>query len=232
MKRLVTHLLPIGVVAALVAIAPVAAHAFTLRSPQVGFSSASLASYLTSQSQTINVTTDQLDAQVWTTSLSGNSTFTLMAQLTPGSAANEIGVYNAYDAAPTLFTVLPAGAGAGWYATVHFGGGGLSVTLFDNNAVFQSSTNYTGVTQSKFCFYIKGPNGTFYSQDWRNPSGAAQVLTYGGTGTSYGTWWECFEDTQYNAATSDFDDAVLNLQSVVTTPTRTKSWGGVKSDFR
>jgi hypothetical protein len=106
------------------------------------------------------------------------------------------------------------------------------VTLFDNSAVFQSQTNYTGVSQTKFGFYIKGPNGTFYSQDARNPGGKAQVLTYAGTGTSTGTWWECFEDSQYDSAISDFDDAILQLQSVNVTPTRAKSWGGVKSDYR
>jgi len=71
MKRLLTHLLPIGMIAALVvgAFVPGAALALTPRSPQIGFSSATLQAYLTSKSQTITVTTDQVDQQVWTTSL-------------------------------------------------------------------------------------------------------------------------------------------------------------------
>jgi hypothetical protein len=238
MKRLLTHLLPIGMIAALVvgAFVPGAALALTPRSPQIGFSSATLQAYLTSKSQTITVTTDQVDQQVWTTSLSGNSTFTIMAQLTPiapaGPTGNEIGVYNTPDLSPVLFTVLPKTAGVDWYATVHFGSGGtLSVSLFNNLGVFQSTTGYTGVNQSKFGFYIKGAGGTFYSQDWRN-GGKAQVLTYAGTGTSFGTWWECFEDSPYDAGTSDFDDAILNLQSVVTTPAHSRSWGSVKLDGR
>jgi hypothetical protein len=232
MKRLLTTLLPIGLIAviATVALAPTARAAS--RSPQIGFVTASLQAYLSGLGQSTNVGTDQLDQQVWTTSLSGNASFTLMAEMTGNAALNEVGVYNAADATPTLFPIIPPAALPGWYATVHFGAGGtLSVALFDNSGVFQNSNNYSGVSQSGFGFYIKGPSGTWYSQDSRN-GGKAQVLTYAGTGSSFGTWWECFEDAAYNSSSSDFDDSILNLQSVATTPTQNKTWGGVKSDFR
>jgi hypothetical protein len=213
-------------------IVPCVAQAYNLRSPQIAFSSASLQTYLTGLPQTINVTTDQVDVQVLTTSVSGNAAFTLMAEFTPNSNANEVGVYNATDpsATPTLFPLLPPSAGPNWYVTVHFGSGNLVATLFDNTATFQSSVTYTGVNQSAFGFYIKGPSGTFYSQDSRN-GGTANVLTYAGTGSSAGTLWECFEESAYNSGTSDFDDAILNLQSVVTTPTKNGTWGQVKSDY-
>ncbi len=233
MKRLGTHLLPIGLVAMIaVTLSAPMAHA-ALRSPQVAFNNAPIGSFFSGLGQTINPATDQQNLQAWTTSVSGNSTFTIMAQNTPGAPLPEIGVYNAADASPTLFPVLPSGSLSGWYATVHFGGGGLTVNLFDNNAVFQSFTSYpSGVSQSAFGFYIKTSNGTFYSQDYRNPGGNAQVLTYAGTGNTFGTWWECFEDAAYNSSTSDFDDVILNLQSVNTTPTRSQSWGGVKAGYR
>jgi hypothetical protein len=209
-------------------IVPCIAQAAGLRSPQIAFNSASLQTYLgTTLGQGINTTTDQLDLQVFTTSVSGNAAFTLMAEFTGNAAANEVGVYNAGDpsATPTLFPLLPPSAGPGWYVTVHFGSGNLVATLFDNTAT------YTGVSQAAFAFYIKGPSGTFYSQDSRNGN-SANVLTYAGTGSSLGTLWECFEESAYNSGTSDFDDAILNLQSVVTTPTKSNTWGEVKAGYR
>jgi hypothetical protein len=233
MKTWVTRLLPMMAVVGAATIVPCVAQAYNLRTPQIAFSSASLQGYFAGLPQAINTTTDQVDVQVFTTSVSGNAAFTLMAEFTGNAALNEVGVYNANDpsATPTLFPLLPPSAGAGWYVTVHFGSGNLVATLFDNTATFQSSVTYTGVNQSAFGFYIKGPGGTFYSQDSRNGSNA-QVLTYAGTGSSLGTLWECFEESAYNSGTSDFDDAILNLQSVVTTPTRSDSWGHVKAGYR
>jgi len=233
MKTWATRLLPMMAVIGAATILPPIAQAANLRSPQVAFSSASLQSYFGTVSQSINTTADQIDTQVMTTSVSGNAAFTLMAEFTPNSNANEVGIYNANDpsATPTLFPLLPPSAGPDWYVTVHFGGGNLVVNLFDNTAAFQSTVTYTGVNQSAFGFYIKGPSGTFYSQDSRN-GGSAQVLTYAGTGSSYGTLWECFEESAYDSGTSDFDDAIINLQSVVTTPTRSGTWGEVKAGYR
>jgi hypothetical protein len=42
----------------------------------------------------------------------------------------------------------------------------------------------------------------------------------------------CFEDQPYDPASSDFDDAVLLLQSVAPTPTRSTSWGELKARYR
>jgi hypothetical protein len=234
MKTWATRLLPMMAVVGAVTIVPSIALAFTPRAPQIAFSSASLQTYLgTTEGQAINTLTDQVNVQVLTTSVSGNAAFTLMAEFTGNAAANEVGVYNATDpsATPTLFPLLPPSAAAGWYVAVHFAGGNLVATLFDNTAAFQSSTTYIGVDQNAFGFYIKGPGGTYYSEDSRN-GGKAQVLTYSGTGSFYGTLWECFEESAYNSGTSDFDDAILNLQSVVTTPTKSGTWGQVKAGYR
>ncbi len=232
MKRLLTTLLPIGLLAACaVAVLAPEASAFSSRSPQVSFSSASLQGYLNGIGESINVNTDQLDAQVWTTSVSGNATFTLMIELAGNAASNSIGVYNANaGASPTLFQLFPGAAAAGWYVTAHFGSGNLSVALFDNNGIYQGSSSYTGVNANGFGFYLQGPGGTFFSQDYRNPGGNAQILTYAGTGVNYGDWWECFEDLPYGGG-SDFEDAVLLLQSVTPTPTARKTWGSVKTSF-
>lgn len=234
MKRVFTTLVPIGLAAA-VAVAAIApsASAFALRSPQVALGSSSLQNYLNGVGESINTTTDQLDAQVWTTSVSGNATFTLMIELAGNAASNNIGVYNSNAGpSPALFQVFPGAASAGWYATAHFGGGNMSVALFDNTGAFQGSNNYTGVNANGFGFYLQGPGGTFYSQDARN-GGNAQILTYAGTGVNFGDWWECFEDLPLGGGSdADYDDAVLLLQSVVPTPTNRQTWGGVKNSYR
>src|SRR5262249_8238006 len=94
MKRFLTSLLPAAIAVAPVAAAvPSTASAFNLRSPQVPVLGGTLQGYLNSVGESINVNTDQLDAQVWTTSVSGNATFTLMIELAGNAAANNIGVY-------------------------------------------------------------------------------------------------------------------------------------------
>ena len=212
------------------------AAAFPLRSTQVAFNNASLQGYLNANDGGINTLTDQLDAQVWASSVSGNATFTLQIELAGNAAANNIGVYNAGGGpAPPLYLVFPGAASAGWFATCHFASTGiLTVLLFDNNAVFQGSTSYAGVDRNNFGFYLQGPGGLFFSQDGRNPGSNPQVLTYAGTGNNFGDWWECFEDSPFTAGGSvtDFDDAILLLQSVVPTPTHGTSWGQLKKLYR
>jgi hypothetical protein len=208
------------------------ASAFNLRVPQIGFSSGSLQGYLNANDGGINVLTDQIDAQVWDTSISGNSTFTLMIELAGNAPNNAIGIYNTNGGpVPPLFQVFPGAATAGWFATAHFSSGNMVVTLFDNNSIIQGQTFFAGVNANGFGFYLQGPGGTFYSEDSRN-AGAAQMLTYAGTGNNFGDWWMCMEDLPFVAASSDFDDAILLLQSVVPTPVDGKTWGAVKALYR
>jgi hypothetical protein len=204
------------------------AGAFNLRSPQVAVGGSSLQNYLNGVGESITVGTDQLDAQTWTTSVSGNATFTLMIELAGNAASNAIGVYNGSAGSPTLYQIFPGAATAGWYATAAFrSNGNLTVSLFDNNDVYQGQTGYTGVDRTNFGFYLQGPGGTFYSQDYRN-AGYAYVLTYAGTGVNFGDWWQCFEDLPSSTTDWDFEDAILLIQSVVPTPASTQSWGGLK----
>jgi hypothetical protein len=223
-----------GVLAtALLVVCASAASAFGPRFPQVVFNSASLQGYLNVNDGGINTLTDQIDAQVWTSSVSGNATFTLMIELAGNATQNAIGVYNAADPPnPPLFQIFPGAATAGWFATAHFGpAGSLTVLLYDQNAVSQGSTGYAGVNRNNFGFYLKGPGGTFYSQDSRN-GGFPQVLTYLGTGQNFGDWWECFDDLPWNGADRDFEDAILLLQSVAPTPVRAHTWGALKGLYR
>lgn len=220
-------------VAFLVASATIAS-AFNPRVPQVAFSSATLQGYLNSQGESINVLTDQMDAQVWTTSVSGNATFTLMIELTAAASAanNAIGIYNTGVPVPPLFNIFPGAATAGWFATAHFAGGQMTVTVFDQNSVIQGQITYNGVNANGFGFYLVGLGGTFYSEDARNAGGAPRILTFLGTGVNFGDWWQCFEDSTTPTASADFDDAVLLVQSVTPTPTLTSTWGKVKRLYR
>jgi hypothetical protein len=209
-------------------VAPVSiASAFPLRDPQVVFASEDLQSALSP----INVLTDQLDAQVWDASAYGNPTFTLMIELIPNAPFNTIGVYNTTVPASPLFSIFPGTASAGWFATAHLAGGNLAVTLFDPNSVIRSQITYAGVNALAFGFYLVSPAGTFYSEDSHN-GGSPHVLTYLGTGSNFGDWWQCFESSTDPTASADFDDVVLLMQLVTPTPTHTSTWGRLKSLYR
>lgn len=221
------------VVAALVACSSTAG-AFDLRNPQRVFSNATLQYYFNSKPQTINTMTDQLDAQSWSTTLAGNSTFTIMLELTANANANSIGIYNTLDPnpVPALFLVFPGAATTGWYAEAHFENGNLQVSLFDDHGWSQGYTWYTGVNPNAFGFYLQRPGVLFFSQDSRN-NGNPQMLTYAGTGTNWGNWWECFEDQGYDRSTSRFVSTVLSLGSVLpVVPATGTTWGRLKSLYR
>jgi len=202
------------------------ASALPLRSPQVVFNYAPLQGYLNVVDSGINVATDQLDAQVWSVSITGNTDFTLMLE-SPIGAGNSVGVYNGPAAVPALFQVFPPAAGPGWYATLHFGGGNLIVTLFDQNSNIQGQNFYPGVNQNAFGFYTQGQCGTWFSQDFRNPN--PQVLSYASNNLP-GDYWVCFEACPYGAA-STFDGVVINIQSVRPTPVAPTSWGKLKAIY-
>jgi len=209
-----------------------AANAFNLRVPQVVLNGANLQNYLNSLGESINVNTDQVDAQSWSVSASGNSLLTLMVEYAGNAAVNAIGVYNTDDGAPVLFEVFPGGASAGWHAMISFSGAQLYVYRFDAANALMGSVVYNGIHPNSFGFYIIGPGGTFYSQDGRNPGLDPQMLTYAGTGVNYGEWFLCFEDTAFANSDKDFDDAVLILESVTPLKTETASWGQVKALYR
>lgn len=229
--HILRSLAALTLVAAAVAFAAPAHAAFPLRAPQVTVNpgDGSLQGYFNGVGESINVATDQLDLQTWSTTISGNSTFTFMLEIAGLAGTNTIGVYNGGDAAPALYQVFPGAAGPGWYAVAHFGAGGsLVVSLFDNNSVYQGQSAYAGVDRNNFGFYLQNGTGTYYSQDYRN-GGFAHVLTFAGTGINFGCWWQCFEDLPNDGTDWDFNDAVLFVESVSPVPAGKSSWGRIKS---
>jgi hypothetical protein len=204
-----------------------------LRSPQVPVFGGGLQGYLNSVGESINVATDQNAAQRWVSTVSTNSVFTIQVELGANAANNTLGLYNASSVSPSLYQVFPGAATAGWFAVASFRSSPtrVVVNLFDDNAASQGSTVYLGADRNDFGFYISGPNGTWYTQDSRN-AGAAQALTFAGTGINSGQWWLCFEDTTLDGTTQDYADAVLFLESVNPTPVSKSSWGELKRRFR
>jgi hypothetical protein len=211
------------------------AGAFSLRAPQVAFVTAPLQGNLTAWDGFITAGTDQIDAQTFTTGISGNADFTMLLRTAAGAGA-EIGVYNTswVIGAPALYALFPPAAVAGWSAACHFtAGGSLTATLYDAAFVQQGTVSYSGVDRTHLGFYISGPGGLWYSQDGRNGP-KPQILTYAGTqaGHNFGEWFECFEANPYAAASSNFTSAVLVLESVQPTPTRAGTWGALKAAYR
>lgn len=229
MKRLVTTIL--GTLL-LIALANTAFAA--LRVPQVAVLGGGLQGYLNTNDGGINVLTDQNAVQTWATTVSNNTTFSLMIELSGVANANTIGIYNGAAAVPALYQVFPGGATTGWYATVAFRNSPTRavVNLFDQNAVYVGTSTYLGADRSNFGYYISGPGGTYYSQDYRNPASTAQALTYAGTGVNIGQWWLCFEEQHAPVGDQDYDDAVLFLESVNPTPVSHSTWGALKSRMK
>jgi len=229
MKRNATRVTGFFVSLSVIALLATGASA-ALRAPQVVVLGGTLQGYLNSVGEAINVQTDQQDVQTWQSTVSGNSTFTLMIELSGSAAANAIGLYNASAAVPPLYQVFPGAASAGWFAVASFETGPtrVVVNLFDDMANLMGVTTYLGADASNFGYYLQGPNGTFYTQDSRNPGAAPHALTYAGTGVNSGQWWLCWEE----ATDQDFDDAVLFLESVAPTPVHASSWGALKRRFR
>ena len=235
LPRVATVLLVTCTLSAFTTTAP---EAYPLRAPQVplqiGLDGISLQSYLTSVGESVNTLTQQLDIQTWQGPLSGSATFSLRMEIAGYARLNSIGIYNANQVNPVKFLIFPGGASAGWYATCSFSpGGNLSVSLYNNSSTLQGTTNYSGVDRLNFGFYLEGPAGTFYSQDYRNAGGKPQVLAFSGTGPYSGRWWECFDDLPYASSDVDFQDSILLLQAVdPTTLTLGLSWGSLKALYR
>jgi len=230
MKRLVTmfvSMLMLAVFAASASAAP--------RVPQIVVNGGTLQGYLNSVSETINVNTDQLDIQRWTSTVSNNSTFSIQVEFSGNAGSNSVGLYNASLAAPPLYQVFPGAATAGWFAIASFRTAPIRVVvnLFDNNAAPQGNITYLGADKNDFGFYLQQQGGlVLYTQDSRN-GGNAQALTYAGNGINSGSWWLCWEDaTPAQGADNDFDDFVLFLESVNPTPVSKTSWGELKTRFR
>ena len=104
----------------------------------------------------------------------GNPTFTLMIELLP-NAPLQCDRRLQHDRAriPALQYLPGDRECAGWFATAHFAGGNLAVTLFDPNSVIQSQITYAGVNAHAFGFYLCEPGRDVLLRglaQWRFPA--------------------------------------------------------------
>ena len=221
-------------VVAITAVALIAGSASAVppRSPQVVFNGGPLQAYLNSIDPGINVATDQLDAQVWSISFTGNAEFTLMLRSNIGNGA-AFGVYDATQPIgpfPPMYQVFPGGAVAGWYAELHFQSPNLLVTLHNQNGVIMGQTTYPGISGNNFAFYLQSIGGTWFSQDARNTPANPQMLTYASPG-SPGDSWLCWNVPPYDPS-GTFFDVLIAVESVHPVPAGATTWGNVKAVYR
>lgn len=206
---------------------------YPVRTPQVAVSGAALQTYLNKLGESINVLTDQLAAQTYIPSVSGNSAMTLMIELGKDPRGTTLGVYDPMRPVPHLYEVFPGNAAARWSAMVSFlTSGDIVVNLFNDSGVLQGNTVYPDVNLGTVGFYLAGLGGKFFSEDARN-GGAAQALMFAGTGRNGGDFWVCWEDLPNGGdADMDFDDAVLLIQSLQPVPATAETWGRIKDQYR
>ena len=215
--------------------------AFPLRDPQVPFRSHRLESWMQDLDPGINVTTDQLNAQVW--SAAGGA---LVIKLVVGGNIMRpdpvIGIYNSSEANPTLYPVFLSGVQErGWQALLLFRRYSVDVEVRDLRSDVQRRTTYYGVNSESFGFYYQIQFSTWFSQDYRNPT--PQALSYASKSLP-DNYWVCFESSPYDPShttpgdpdsflgETNFDDTILNIEPAIPTPATGTTWGRVKGLYR
>lgn len=216
-------------VAAATCLAPAFPAEAALRVPQVPVLGGTLQAYLNSVGESINVLTDQDATQTWSHTASGTTTYTIQLQNSPLSG-HEFGLYNPSDGGPQLCMLVNAGVNA--FSTATFKPGNLvTVNRFDADANFLGTMTYGSVDPANIGFYLATLLGVAYTEDAKNPFGAAHALAFRGTGQNAGTWWLCWDERQ-GIQDQDYDDCVVLMESVNPTPVSRASWGSVKARFR
>ena len=204
--------------------------------PQTSFACTSLQSQLNALGESIDVLTQQQDGLVWTTNASLNSTMSIMFQLAGNPNQDEFGIAGLGPAGRLsgLCTVFPANAfSTGYFAVASFRSGGLlTVNLFDASATVINTTTYTGVDRTRFVYYVKNAEGTFYSHPGFNTDGRVHSLVFAGTTMNRGSWWMAWEDSVNPPATADYGDGLLFLESLNPTPVSHGTWASLKARFR
>jgi hypothetical protein len=213
-----------------------AADEYGLRAPQIPVSGSGLQDYLDSVGESIDVQQAQVDAQLMQMYYLTNSTYTIQLEVELKDPGLRLGLYDGSTPTDSFVELFSAASGPGWYVIASFRTAPtrIVVNLFDSNAALVSTLTTLGGNRRAIGFYLQGPDGEFYSQDARNPGGAAQVLFYGGTGVNAGSMWIAFEaGARANGADGDFDDSVVFLENnQFVGPVQRTSWGKLKERFR
>ena len=204
--------------------------------PQMEFACTSLQSQFNTMGESIDVLTQQQEGLVWSTSASMNATMSIMFQLAGNPNQDEFGIVglNAAGGLSGLCAVFPAGDfNTGYFAVASFRSGDkLTVNLFDASASVISTTVFTGVDRSRFLYYVKNSNGTFFSHMGYNLDRKVHSLVFAGTNLNQGSWWMAWEDSLDPGATADFGDGLLFLGALNPSPVSHATWASVKTRFR
>jgi hypothetical protein len=213
----------------------VPAHA-GLCAPQTAFASTTLQSQLNTFGESIDVLTDQQDGLVWGTNASLNATMSIIFQLAGNPNQDEFGIagLNPTGGLAGLCAVFPAGDfNTGYFAVASFRGADLlTVNLFNASARVINTTTYTGVDRTRFLYYVKNAEGTFFSHPGFNTDGKVHSLVFAGTTMNRGSWWMAWEDSVNPPATADYGDGLLFLESLNPTPVAHATWASLKARFR
>src|SRR5262249_15203964 len=141
-------------------------------------------------------------------------------------------VFGLYDGAavnPTLLEVFPAEATTGWFAVVSYRENPTRVVVhvFDGLASPRGSTTTPGGNRYSIGAYITGPQGTWFTEDSRNPGASPQALLFAGTGLNYGSFWMAWEgELPSPAANRDFFNAVMFFEGPsIGVPVQATTWG-------
>ena len=204
--------------------------------PQTAFACTSLQSHFNALGESIDVLTQQEEGLVWSTSVSSNATMSIMFQLAGNPNQDEFGIVglNASGTLAGLCPVFPSDVfNTGYFAVASFRPGNLlTVNLFDGLAKVIKTTTYTGVDRTRFVYYIKNPNGTFFSHMGYNPDGKVHSLVFAGNALARGNWWMAWEDSMNPGTTADFGDGLVFLGALNPTPVTHATWASVKARFR
>jgi hypothetical protein len=225
MKRMATPLLVL-LVASVASVTLTSIADAALRVPQVVVNGGGLQAFFNVNDPGINASTDQDANATWSHTVSGTATHSLVHE--DVGASHTYTLYNAGEALPAFFPVIGGLRIPGAFSTTTFlAGNVMRVNAFDENANFLFQVNFNNVDNTNFGLGLEVPQFIF-TQDFRNPGGLPRALVYRGTGQNAGTWWVCWEAGTDN----DFDDVIVNVESVNPTPVSRTNWGTLKARFR
>jgi len=209
-----------------------------LRSPQVPVLTGRLQAYLNSVGESIDVATDQkADSTLGPPPCPSDPVEAYQLERAGSATSDSMGIYDLADPSTGRVTLFPAEARPGWFAVLSFrrNPDRVVVNLFDANAALVRITKTPGGDVLHTGFWAEGPNETVFSESFRNPRSAVQVLFFAGTGINTGSEWICFEDEPVGAGSDqDYDDQVFFIEtpSDCSTPVHRSSWAAVKERFR
>jgi len=172
----------------------------------------------------------QSSAAVFTNDASGGSVASFIIAIAGNAGSNTVGIYS-----PNTLQLVPIFSGAinanaPIQATVSFLSGGevkVTQTVGTSGIINNSVPGFGNI----FGFYLAGAGGTFYSEDDKNQDGNPQVLAYQGNGADFLTlpgfasgafsqneWIFAFEDLPWASTDRDFNDLVINVESIRAVP--------------